>query len=184
MRIRSRKRSGFTLIEMLIVVALLGVLSLVIIDLLIGQYRLYHIEFSELIVQSETRATLDGIDNDVRSATQVLETFDVYTTGSDCLILAVQSLNSAGQLIPGTFDYVIVRRNGNALIRELIPDSASVRPTQTKQLAANVTNLVFTYNSPNVPEISEVLTQITVVDANQYQTRSLTASSKARLRNH
>ncbi|MGE5298130.1 MAG: PilW family protein [Acidobacteriaceae bacterium] len=178
------KSRGFTLIETVVVTAILGLLSIVIVDLIIGQYRMYQIEYSELQVQQETRASLDEIDNQVRAAMEVVPDFDIYTAGTNTLILKIQSINPANQLIPGTYDHVIFRLDGSSLMRTIVPDPTSNRVAQERSLANGVTNLVFTYNSSEFDQISEVATELSVFHDNHYQARSLTATSRARLRNH
>jgi prepilin-type N-terminal cleavage/methylation domain-containing protein len=180
---RKGKNAGFTLIETIIVLGLVAVLSVALGEIFIGQYKIYKIEFSELIVQFEARQALDEVTNQVRSAHYVLDEHEEYATGSQTLILQVQSINAANQLIPGVFDIVLINLDGKSLTREIIPDEQSVRPAQSKQLSGNVTSLNFSYNSEVLEQVTEVETGLSVTDENVYQNRTFSASSKARLRN-
>ncbi len=178
------KQKGFTLIETLVVIAIFAALSIVIAEMYVWQNRVYKVQFSQLIVMNDARSALDDIDNYVRSANLVLSTYSTYVTDVDTLILQVQSFNTSNQLIPGVYDTVVYYKTGNALFRQVFPDAASNRPAQTKQLAANASNLVFTYNNVDFSQVTDISTTITVLDTNQVQNQTLSVSSKSHLRNH
>jgi prepilin-type N-terminal cleavage/methylation domain-containing protein len=174
---------GFTLVELVIVVALVGVLSLVVTGLFIGQNRIYKTQTAELGVNAGARNALDDIDFFVRTSSGTLASYSSFTAGSDTLILQVQSINASEQLIPGSSDFVVFYLSGEDLIREIFPDALSTRPSGTKKLASYVTGLVITYDNMDYSLVTQIDTDLTIQEDAKFQTRSITASSKSRIRN-
>ena len=179
-----KKQAGLTLIEIVIVVGLTAVGMVVLTSLFIGQNRLYQTETAELNVTADARIAIDDIDSYVRQANRTQSSYSTFTAGPQVLILQIQSINSSNQLIAGTFDYVIFYLAGNNLLRQVIPNATSSRAAVTKKLAANVSGLVFAYSNADFSLVTEVTTDITVQELASGQTKSITLSSKAKLRNY
>jgi len=177
-------KSGFTLIEVVIVIGLVSVCSIILSQLFIGQNRLYNSETAELDITGDARTALDDIDSYVRQSNRALSSFSTYTAGSQVLILQIQSINSSNQLIAGTFDNVVYYLSGSGLFRQVFPNVASSRSAITKKLASGVNSLTFTYNNADYSLVTEVQVDTTVQENVSGQTRSITLSSKAKLRNY
>ncbi len=175
-------QKGFTLIELIIVVALFSVISIVLTSLFIGHNRIYRTQTAELDVTGDARTALDDIDSYVRQANRALATYSTYTATGQVLILQIQSVNSSNQLVAGKFDHVVYYLSGNGLFRRVFPDASSVRAGGIKKLANNVNGLTFTPNNANYALVTEVTTDITVQENAGVQNRAITASSKASLR--
>lgn len=176
-------QSGFTLIELIVVIALVGVVSYVLVDMFLGQHKIYKTQTAELNITNDARATLDDIDAYVRSARQVLATYSSYNTGTQILVLEVQSINASNQLIAGTYDTVVFYLTGSNFYRQIFPAASSIRPAGTKKLASNVTGLAFSFNNADPTLATQVTTDLTLQESAGQQTRSITASSKSYLRN-
>ncbi len=177
-------KNGFTLIEVVIVVALVGVASIILSNLFIGQNRLYRSETAELNVTGDARAALDDLDNYLRQANRTLASYSSFTAGSEVLILQIQSVDGSNRLVAGTFDNVVYYLSEGSLIRQVFPNALSSRPAAAKKLASNVTGLNFTYNNTDYAQVTEVQTDLTISENAGLQTRSITISSKAKLRNY
>ena len=177
-------RQGFTIIEMVVVTAIVGICGVVLVDLFIGQNRLYKSETAELNVTNDARAALDDVDNYVRQANRTLSSYSSYTAGSQVLILQIQSINASNQLIPGTFDNVVHYLSGSNLLRQIFPNASSSRLAVTKKLANNVSGLVFTYDNSDYALVNQVTTNLTTQENAGLQTKSITLSSEAKLRNY
>ena len=91
---------------------------------------------------------------------------------------------SSNQLIPGVYDYVVFYLTGTNMFLQIFPDSSSSRPAQTKKLASKVSGLVFTLNNADYAQVSEVTTDLTLAESVGFQNRSITISSKSKLRNY
>ncbi len=179
-----KSQKGFTLIEMVVVIAIIGALGMVIAEMYVWQNRLYNVQTSKYAAMNDVRAALDDIDNYVRSSSLVLGTYSTYTTGTDTLILQIQSINSSNQLLPGTFDTIVYYKTGSELFREVFPDASSSRQAVQKQLAAHVVTLRFTYDNADMAQVTEVDTEFAVTETNQTQNQTISVSSKSHLRNH
>lgn len=185
MRMRNKPgdSDGFTLVEMLVVVALLGALMLVLTEFFLGSNRVYQTQSAELGVNMSARTALDDIDIYVRQATQVVSSFGSYATGPSQLILQVQSVNSSGQLVPGEYDHVVFHLNGQTLYRDITPSSASAREAGSKAIGTDIQSLNFTYDNASLPQVSAVTTDLTVSKNMGRDTQRIVISSKARIRN-
>ncbi len=64
---RTRARSGYTLVELLVTMALLGVVSTVMVKLMMGQQRFYQKQSSQMDVRRELRTTMTMLPADLRS---------------------------------------------------------------------------------------------------------------------
>ena len=178
------RQRAFSLIEIVIVIAIVGVCGLVIADLFIGHNRLYKTETAELNITGDARESLDDVDNFVRLANRTLSSYSTYTAGPQVLILQIQSINASNQLIAGTYDNVVYYMVGSNFFRQIFPDAASSRIATTKKLGSNVNSLVFTYNNVNYTLVTQVTTDLTVQENAGLQSRAITLSSKSKLRNY
>jgi len=132
MRIRCNQRAGFTLLEMMIVVAILGVLTAQLFVVFANQKRVFMSNERALDVQESSRLTLDLVSFDARMAGFMVPTWtavssqDGGTAKSDRL--CVSSLSSFVQ--PGTpsLDEKVSRFNG-AQVTAVSTNSVSVDST-------------------------------------------------------
>ena len=184
-KLNKLQASGFTLIEVIIVVFLVGVLSLVVSKLLMGQDKIYHTQSMELGVTGDARVALDDIDSFVRMADMLVSSQEGFTLGPQTLILQIPSINASSQIIPATFDYVVYRLNGANLDRILTPNALSSRTSGTKRLASRIVSLVFSYDNGNPSLVKNVTTNLTTQESYAgVPTKSITISSKSKLRNN
>lgn len=181
---RQNKQNGFTLIEVVVVVALVAMASYILIDLFLGQHKLYKTQTAELNITNDARLTLDEIDLYVRQGNRVLSAYGSYTTGPQSMIIQVQSFNSSGRLIAGTYDQIVFYMMGTDLFRQVFSDPASSRQSGVKKLASHVSGFNLTYNSADFSSVTEVITDLTLQEWATYQNRAITVSSKSNLRNY
>ena len=181
---RNNFEQGFTLIEVTVVIGLVALSSFVLADLFLGQNKIYKTQTAELNISNDARASLDQIDSYVRQSMRALSSFDVYSAGPQVLILQIQSVNLSDQLLPGTFDHVVIRLDGTNLYSEVFPHAASGRSAGLRKLASNVTGLAFTYDSSDFAMVRRITTDITIQEPATYQTRAITISSTSKLRNY
>lgn len=165
-------------------IALFTALGMVMVSMFLSQTRLYKTETANFNITSQSMAALDDIDNWVRTANQTLVSYEGYNSGSQVLILQVQSVNISNQLIAGTFDYVVFYLSGTDLLRQVVPNVASVRVAGLKKLASNVSGLIFTYNNIDFAQVTQIDTSLTLTESAGFQNRTITQNSSAIMRNH
>lgn len=181
---RAKHSRGFTLIEVLLVILMMGFGLIVLTNMFLSHNKIYRSQSTKLNITGSVRFALDDIDNYVRQAYRTLASYGSFTASSQTLILQIQSVNSSERLIANTYDYVIYYLSGNNLMREIVADAGSARVSSTRLVAANVSNLVFSLNNGNYPLVTEVATNITCSESAGPQTLSFTADSKSKLRSY
>lgn len=179
-----RDQKGFTLIELVIVIAMVAILSVVITSLFIGQNRLYKTQTAELKVNGGARASLDDIDSSARGANRAVASYTSFTASSQVLILEIQSIDALDHLIPATYDYAVYYLYNGSLMRQIYPNASSDRSGGIKKLAENVTGLVFTLDNADYNLATEVTTDLTIQEDAGTQNKSITVSTKSRMRNN
>ena len=177
-------RNGFTIIEIVVVLGIIAICAGILVTLFVDHNRLYKSETAELNITADARIALDDIDNYVRQSNRTLSSYSTFTAGPQVLILQIQSVNASRQLIAGTYDNVVFYLSSGSLLFQVFPNVASTRVALTKKIASNVTNLTFTYNNASFDLVTEVSTSLTILESAGIQNRSITLSSKAKLRNY
>ena len=185
-RINLNNNRGFTIIETTIVILFFVIIAFFLSYLATYQYWIYNNETAELGIANDARTALDDIDNYVRQSNRVLSSYSSYVTGNQVLILQIQSINSSNQLIPGTYDMVVYYLSSNDLLRQVFPNPSSSRLSVTKKLASGVdiNNFTFSYNNLDYSLVTQVTTSLSITQTVGGQTRSITISSQAKLRNY
>jgi len=185
-QVSENSSGGFTIVELIVVVGLTAVISLFLAYLVGYQYQIYNTQAAQLSVTSDARGMADDIDSYVRQAHRVLSSYLTYTTGSQTLVLQVPSIDSSGQIISGTYDTVVFYLSGTDFYRQVFPDASSSRPAVTKKLASGIdtANFSLAYNSADVTGATQVTSNIALVQTVGGQTKSITFSSQADLRNY
>jgi hypothetical protein len=166
-----------------IVIGLLALVMLVLAQIFLGNNQLYYSQTAELNINYSARQALDDIDLYVRQASTVLPSYGSYNTGSNTLILEVQSVGASNQLLPGLYDVVVFEMVNSRLVRYVIPSSSSTRTQVTKELATNITDFRFSYDSGDYSAVKTVSTIITLVESALRDSRAITVNSSSSLRN-
>lgn len=158
-----KKRCGATILEGLIVVAILAVIFTLLAAIFVGQATFFQRENARLDSALDNTRALNDILMQSREALMVMPTLSIdsvlYTSGTEQLILKLYSLNAAGAFITSSFDYVVYYRNAiypNKLMKKVAPALASSRTAVTKSLDNNVSALNFSYNSPDFNQVDRI----------------------------
>ncbi|MBX4191384.1 MAG: hypothetical protein KW804_01125 [Candidatus Doudnabacteria bacterium] len=181
---KKASQQGFTLAEALVTILLVTVCFGVIVNLFIGQNRIYKVQTAELMVTSDARTALDDIDNYVRQSYRAVSNYSTYTASSQVLILQIRSINSGNQLLSGAYDYVVYYLDGTNFYRQIFPNALSSRTSDLKRLANNINSLNFTYNDVSFPLVTEITTNLTAQLNTGTNTQAITVSTISSLRNY
>jgi len=145
--------NGFTLIEVIVVVGLIGLIALFILGILLANNRFYNNQTGEITAISGTRQIADRIAEYGRAAVSVEAAYTYnsmnYTSGASTIIFKIPSIDSASQIIAGTYDYVIITPDivdPARLMLFLDPHITSARNPRNAELTRNLAVAAFTYN--------------------------------------
>lgn len=135
---------GLTLVELLVVLALSALIILALVTLYTSGQRYFINQDAQAKVLREGRYVFDWIARDIKEGIQVIQTWNGYTTSTNCLILQVPAVDGTGLIIDiaNEFDYIIYRQkpeDPKRLERILdAKDGVSSRVDSTRQLAERV----------------------------------------------
>jgi len=107
------KPKGLTLIELLIVIAIGTVIILTLLALYTAGQRYFISGSTRTGVLRDGRHVIEWISRDIKAAIQVVQSWDVYTTSSNSLVLQLPSVDVSGLIVDveSDFDYVVYRLN-------------------------------------------------------------------------
>lgn len=156
----SSKAPGYTLVELLTVIAITGIIGIIATTLLIGQQRFLTTQTFQAHNQAVTANALASLAEQLKTADRVVPTRDftvngttaTYTSGLHTLILALPSLDGSGAPIltsPQPFDYILVApdpSNAAHLVLVTAPDIASSRKASTRTILSNLSVFNALYN--------------------------------------
>ena len=186
-------QKGFTVIEMMMA-AVIGALIVGATTYVgINLARNYRLSDARLDIQSESRLSLDWLVKDIRSATEIVSTYDVYTTGNSELVLKVLALDDANANdTPDDYkyDYIIYRLISGSLQRIVVADATSERVSGSKYIASNITALTFSSEGTAFSSISDkstigsVYISMTFIKSVAGKATSKDVHASVRLRNY
>lgn len=191
------KRSGFGLIEVIVVIAILGIISGVFIQSYLNSKKTFDIQKSKSALQTETRNSLDQVSKWIKLSNSVLSTLTInsktYTTSDTTLILQVPSIDEDQDIIPNSYDYVIFKPNAtypDQLQQIIYPDSHSSRDQLDRTINQNLSTIEFKYYNSSDAEITQnfensvsVDTAISSEEVISDTTNTVTFNTKTKLRN-
>ena len=154
-RIKINNR-GITLIETMIGLAISALLVVILSYCLVIVLRLNEAQKTVSALTSSTDRGIYRISSSIQQSSQILSSAVIsgttHTTSSSALVLKIPAVNSSGQIISGSYDTVLYRRNPSDLseLQEITDaETGSARFDGTHLIARFVTNLLFRYNNSN-----------------------------------
>ncbi len=179
-RFESRKYQpkGITLIEVLVTVTIASSMLLAMLSLYVAGQRYFMIGSARSDVLRDNRQVLNYVSRDIKEAIQVMPSWDVYVTSTDCLILQVASLDSSGLIIDidSQFDYIVYRLNSeypNRLERIIdANDGVSNREDSSRTITTRVNSFQLRSGGVELSAVSS-FDQVSSVDITMVTTRNL-----------
>lgn len=166
MRLRQRKQDGFTIIELVITIAISTILLGAMFGLFEWHQKVYLREAASVMATSAVRQTMQNITKNIAQATNIEASHSfggtTYTTSGSTIVLKLPSVDATDNIIASTYDYVAVYLHNGAVYQLIEPGSGSVRLAGTRQLADNVTTFALTYNNGVPASASEATLDIQV----------------------
>jgi prepilin-type N-terminal cleavage/methylation domain-containing protein len=179
---------GFTLMEIVIVVGLFAILSLVLALLFLYFNTTYLLGTARVDTAGSARNVMSVAEELLLPARYTLtsRTFSgtPYTADSTTLILEIPSYDASGAVIASTYDYAVMYKTGNSVYLLVEADASSERKSGTKLLSSYVSDLTFTYDNANFPQVTSVDVDITTSTTTKGITTAADLREKVYLRNH
>lgn len=170
-----KKKHGFTLIEIVVVIAIIGLLSSFVASIFIYNNRFYNRESGKISAISETRSIADKIEEYGRGASAFLPTYTynsvVYTAGSALAVLRLPAMNASGDLVPGVSDHVVVGRdpsNATRLLLILDAGTGSVRKDRILEVSKKLTLVNFSYDHADFAQTKNMTFQVQITYPGKY----------------
>lgn len=152
----SSHNRGFTLVEVLITVTIVSIAGLLLAQLLIQNNGLFYQQTTKVSHGLDLNSTKLILLNDLKSAHGVIPEYPlispIYTSSTTTLILKVSATDSSGNILDGTFDYIVYSAdssNSKVLRKRYFPDPASSKPSQNQVLLTQLSFLQFIYLDQN-----------------------------------
>lgn len=151
-----RNRKGFSLTEILITTFVIILTLTIAVQIFVALNKNYKILIEYLSSYLKGREMIDIISKDCRIAVRIMDSYGVYTTTDDTLVLKVPSVDSNGDIIDvdNDFDYIIYRTEENDLYKIVIPGSNSARPAMNEIIKEAVGPLYMAYNGTSLSSIA------------------------------
>jgi len=181
---------GFTIIELITGLAIIGLVSILVASVYIAHFRLFSNQNTAIDVASQNKLALDEIVNQIRQSQSVVTTCADCagdTTSATVLVLQLWPQDASDEpLDNGNYDYIVYKRDATdntKLVRKIVADASSSRTSGTKIIATTISDLQFTYDNANPTQAGEVTTSVTTTATSQGKTQTTTQKAKAVLRN-
>lgn len=179
--------SGFSLIELVISVGIFILIVLAITALFFTHDTLFSAQQTTVEVIGSASALASDIQVMTQQADQVLSSHAfsgvTYTTSTSTLVLRLPSIDSSGDPIPSTYDYVAYYATGTSAYRLVDAGAGSVRIPGSKQLSNAITTFTFTYDNINTALVSSVGVDIATEKAAKREEVDTHVSQTVYLRN-
>ncbi len=182
----SQLNKGFNLVEILLVIAIIGVGLFFVAGIYITHYKIFSNQNTSINVTSQSKIALDEITNQVREAQTIVSTCTGCggdTTGASALVLQLWRLDSNGDPDSSAYDYITYTLASNQLVKKTVANPTSTRQNATKIIATNISILSLTYNNADPTQSSEITTTITSSSTSGSKTYTATQTGKSVLRN-
>lgn len=150
--------------------SIVSVLILIIASVYIAHFKIFSNQNASIESSSQNKIALEEMTNVIRESTGVATSCPnppcspAQTTSSSLLVLKIWPVDASNEPIdPGSdtskIDYIIYQRDPAdqwKLQKKIVPHATSSRPASTKNIAANITSLSFTYDDADPSLASQV----------------------------
>lgn len=185
-------RPGVSMIELVTGFGIIGIISVMVAGVYFAHFKIFSNQNTSIEVNESNRIALDEMISQIRQGQAVVSTCSACsgdTTGSSVIVLRLWPLNASGDPTDptsGNYDYVVYKQdaaNTKNLIKKVLPDASSTRPSVNKIIATNTQSLAFSYDNADPTSAGEITVTLTSSATSINKTHTVTYSSKAILRN-
>lgn len=186
-RRRRASLTGFTLIETVIVISIYTLALGALVNLFLIFNSLYNHQQAFIVTAGSAGTSVNALEAAILPADHVLASYSfsgtTYSSATTTLVLELPSLDSSGVAISGTKDYIVFYRSGSTLYRLTQAHATSARVSGLQQLSTTVNSLIFTYDSSDFTQVTNVTVDILTQSQVKLQTIQSRLQERLYLRN-
>ncbi len=155
---------GFSLVEIIIVLAIVGIIVIALVDLVRGYYAIYRTQTATVSVDTSAGVLLGDVRAALLEADHIVtsHTFSgvSYSSGTTTLVLELPAVNSSGDIIAGAFDYVGFYASGTDAYQIVDAAGGSVRRTGSRHESDTLFTLTFNYGSTTIAQATSTTVDV------------------------
>lgn len=163
--VHQNSQAGFSIMEVVIVIALFIVLLLGLLSVYDWQQRVYNLEMANIAATGGARTIMNNFSEDIPQAVTVVNSYafaaGTYTSGGNGLVVQLPVVDSSGNLVSDQYDYVAYYLDGSRLMKLTQAHASSQRNSGLRELSANVQTLNLAYNNGDPAQASTVAIDLT-----------------------
>lgn len=179
--------TGFTLIEVLISIVIISFILIALFNIYTGYNTVMTIQQAHIDVNGSARTIVDEFKQTAMQADSVVASHafsgTTYSSGTSAIVFELPSIDSSGNIISGTYDYIVLYATSTSAYKITDSGTGSARISGTRHLSDTLSTLSFTYSNASITQATstdlDVITQTTV----RTQTLQAHVHETARLRN-
>jgi competence protein ComGC len=148
-----KEYQGVSLLETIVVIGISVVLFFIITNIFINFNRLFQIQSATTDVEMNNYLALNRLQKIIKESDQILASKIInsttYSTSNNTLVLEAPSIDSGGNIIPGSYDFFSIHRDSldqSKLILSAAVSAGSSRRASDTIISAFVDKLIFSYN--------------------------------------
>ncbi len=184
------KNNGTSLVEIIVYIFIGVLIALVITEIFISQTQIGDKQSAKTDIERNSVSGINTLKTITQSAITVVasRTFgsDLFVSGSDTLILKLPAVDSSGDLVAGSSDYVVFFRDPvNPALLKITTEAGtgSARIPGTKIISSFVDSIEFGYNKSNITDSDAITITIITSTASGSETFRSTSQARINLRN-
>ena len=158
-------KQGFTLLEVLLSTFLFALILIALFDMFLGYKKIFDIQQAFVGVTGNARDLVGAVAKSARGADSIVSSHlfsgVTYASGTTTVVFELPSINSSGDIIPSTYDYVTVYALGSNVYQLTETGVGSARSAGSKQLTNVLQSIIFTYDSSIFANVKQVTVEIT-----------------------
>ncbi|MFA6519319.1 MAG: type II secretion system protein [Candidatus Paceibacterota bacterium] len=157
-------KRGFTLIETVVVIAISVIALAALVNLFLIFNTTYGNQQAFMAAAGSAGGTMNALEAAIMPADHVLTSHNfsgtTYSSNASTLVLSLPAVNSSGNIITGTEDYIVFYASSANLYRLIQAGAGSSRVSGLKQLSTTLSALSFTYDDADFTKVTNVTVDI------------------------
>ena len=157
-------KRGFTLVETFVVISISVVALIALVNLFLIFNTTYGNQQAFMAAAGSAGGAMNAFEAAIMPADQVLASHNfsgtTYSSNATTLILGLPAVNSSGNIIAGTEDYIAFYSSSAKLYRLTQAGAGSTRVSGLKELSTTLNSLSFTYDNVDFTKVTNVTADI------------------------